>query len=224
MDHFFEDIHVFIWPESVSIMKSQRPSDDTFHATMNSIFLNRDLNNLSRFLNSPTDLVDSSTIFKNRLEMAEPSSKLSSTIDFSLSNDDSSESSSTFYRFPWIISCDLNLFDDPAVHIHHHTFSTQADPSPNVNIMGAVDTGCTTLLVPLSVAKLYNLDIRPLLDPFVIHFAEDETFANISHGVSRSLDYTYNFMAVSDKIPRVLIDIKQPARAGLTFIADAKSA
>ena len=89
--------------------------------------------------------------------------------------------------------------------------------------MGAVDTGCTTLLAPLSVAKLYNLDIRPLSDPFVMHF-ENGTFANITHGVSRSLNYIYNFMAVSDKISRVLIDIKQPARAGLTFFADAKRA
>ena len=58
-----------------------------------------------------------------------------------------------------------------------------------------------------------------------MHFEEDGTFAyNITHGVSRPLEYIYNFMAVSDKTSRILIDIKQPVRAGLTFIADDISA
>lgn len=92
--------------------------------------------------------------------------------------------------------------------------------------MVAVDTGCTSLLlVPLSIAQSFNLDIHPLLDHFVMHFDEDGTFAyNITHGVSRPLEYIYNFMAVSDKTSRILIDIKQPVRAGLTFIADDISA
>ena len=62
--------------------------------------------------------------------------------------------------------------------------------------MGAVDTKSTTLLVPLSVAQAYNLDIQPLLDPFVTHFVEGGTFANIIHGITLSLNYIYNFMAV----------------------------
>jgi hypothetical protein len=106
----------------------------------------------------------------------------------------------------------------------HHCFVSSNYPSPKSNIMGAVDTGCTSLVLPISIAKSLKLDIRPLLDPFEMHFAEKGTFAIITHGVSRSHDYIWSFIAVSDKISVILIDIKQPIRCGLIFIADASKA
>jgi hypothetical protein len=124
----------------------------------------------------------------------------------------------------FILSASSSFLDILKSPIHHHSYVSSSEPTSSTNIMGAVDTGCTTMILPLSIAQQFNLDIQPLLDPFITHFAEHGSFATISHGVSRSMEYVWNFIAVSDKISTILIDIKQPIRLGYSFIANNISA
>ena len=57
-----------------------------------------------------------------------------------------------------------------------------------------------------------------------MHFAEKGATANITQGVIRDKAFVWNFIAVSDNIARILIDIKQPVRAGYSFVADEQGA
>ena len=81
------------------------------------------------------------------------------------------------------------------------------------------DTGCTTMIISQVVARRFNLPIQLLLDPFT-----KGATANITQGVIGDKSFVWNFIAVSDNISTILIDIKQPVPAGYRFLADEQGA
>ena len=85
---------------------------------------------------------------------------------------------------------------------------------------GIVDTGCTTMIIPYATATSFNLPIVLLPNPFSMHYPEKGASNMITHGVLRDKTYVWNFIAISDRIDIILIDIKQAVRAGYTLVAD----
>ena len=102
---------------------------------------------------------------------------------------------------------------------------SSSSSSPNASnqpkaITGIVDTGCTTMIIPSSVAIAFHLPVVLLPNPFSMHYPEKGASNMITHGVLRDKTYVWNFIAISDRIDIVLIDIKQAVRAGYTLVAD----
>ena len=83
---------------------------------------------------------------------------------------------------------------------------------------GIIDTGCTNIILLLSVAISHGLDVQPLQHPFSIHFLEKGTSAIIDQGVTRPTNLVWNFIAVTDRTTLVLIDNKQAVRSGYILI------
>ena len=92
--------------------------------------------------------------------------------------------------------------------------------APPTSTTGIVDSGCTTMIIPRSVADSYKLPLSLLPNPFSMHYAEKGSSNMITHGVLRDKTFVWNFIAVSDRVDIILIDIKQAVRAGYTLVAD----
>jgi hypothetical protein len=80
------------------------------------------------------------------------------------------------------------------------------------------------MLLPVSVAIAFGLDIQPLPTPFTIYFAAKNTYASITRGVRRDPKYVWDFIAVSESIDVILVDFKQAARKRFVLIADMNGA
>ena len=65
------------------------------------------------------------------------------------------------------------------------------------------------MIIPTSIATAFNLEVVLLPDPFSMHYPEQGASNTITHGVLRDKDYVWNYIAVSDRIDVLLIDIKQ---------------
>jgi hypothetical protein len=123
-----------------------------------------------------------------------------------------------------VYSSNPSFFDGLGTNFVQHAYSAAVEKSSKVGMMGTVDTGCTTMIIPLSLAKMFDLTVLPLTDPFTMHFAEIGASSTISLGIHRDSSYVWDFIAVSDKISQLLIDIKQPVRCGYALFADSERA
>ena len=92
--------------------------------------------------------------------------------------------------------------------------------SPTTSMIGITDTGCTNILIPMSVALEFQLSVVPLINSIPMHFAETGTLAATVYGVYRPAEFVWWFIAVTDKLSEILIDIKHLVRVGYTFVAD----
>ena len=89
-------------------------------------------------------------------------------------------------------------FDSPT--ITPPTLSSEA----KLTTSGITDTGCTNIILPLSVTLFHDLDVQPFEHLFSIHFPEKGTSAIIDQGVTRSNNFVWNFIAITDRTTLVL--------------------
>ena len=120
------------------------------------------------------------------------------------------------YHNSYIVTDNPTLVETQ-LHQHVYTFNNTL---PRPSVLGITDCGCTNIIMPLHLAQHFNLPVSPLLQSFPMHFAETGSYATIALCVNRPPEYVWNFIAVTDKISEVLIDIKHPVRNGYSFIAD----
>ena len=119
--------------------------------------------------------------------------------------------------FNWYIVTSNPTLIETQLNQHVYFFNNTL---PQPSVLGITDCGCTNIIMSLHSAQHFNLPVSPLFQSFPMHFAETGPFATISLYVNRPSEYVWNFVAVSDKISQVLIEIKQPVRNGYSFIAN----
>ena len=75
-------------------------------------------------------------------------------------------------------------------HYHQYAYTLHHGP-PTTSVMGITDTGCTNIIIPMSVALQFQLPVIPLTNSFPMHFAETGTFATIEYGVYRPAEFLW---------------------------------
>ena len=91
---------------------------------------------------------------------------------------------------------DTNLASDSShtPSTHHISFQTHDETLtfdlPTISHPTCtVDIGCTTMLLPLDIAKEYGLNVQPLPQAFTMYFAARNTYSLITQRVRRSDDF-----------------------------------